>query len=303
VTLRVAFVNNMPSPAFEATDKQFARLLGKEAVLSRYWLAGTPRTAEVQAVAEARYRPLGHLYRCPPDLLVVTGAEPKAAELAGEAYWPELEDLLWWARSCVPVAVLSCLAAHAALWSFDSLARRRLGQKCSGVFSQRLERSDPLVAGLGQVAFPHSRWNDVPVGGLVEMGYRVAAGWDGGWTIASAERGQCLFVLFQGHPEYEPLTLLREHRRDARRYLNGEGPYPAVPVGYLDDEGEEILAQFAARATSGPPDPALMALFPFQAAARHVRARWRGASRGLAVNLLGLVHQRAAGPLYSGRSA
>ena len=31
-----------------------------------------------------------------------------------------------------------------------------------------------------------------------------------------------LFVFFQGHPEYESDTLLREYRRDMGRYFRGE---------------------------------------------------------------------------------
>ena len=36
-----------------------------------------------------------------------------------------------------------------------------------------------------------------------------------------------LFVFFQGHPEYESDTLLREYRRDVGRYIKGEtATYP-----------------------------------------------------------------------------
>jgi len=303
MTVRVAFVNNMPDPAFEVTEKQFADFLGRDAVLSRYWLPGTLRRPEVQAVIAKRYQDLAHLYRYPPDLLVVTGAEPKASDLPSEAYWPALEDLLWWARSAVPVTVLSCLAAHAALWSFDSLARQALPQKCSGVFPQALDAADPMVQGIGPAAFVHSRWNDVATSSLVENDYGVVAGSETGWTVAVAERGRSLFVLFQGHPEYELLTLLREYRRDARRYLSGEGAYPQVPVGYLDVEGEAILAEFAQRATSGPPEAALMGDFPFYEAARHINASWEEASRALAANVLRAVRQRAGAAIYAGRTA
>ena len=226
-----------------------------------------------------------------------------APDLPSEAYWPALDELLWWARAAVPVTVLSCLAAHGALWSFDSLARQALPQKCTGVFPQVLDPADPLVQGVGPAAFAHSRWNDVPASALVEKEYRVVAGSEAGWTVAVAERGRSLFVLFQGHPEYEPLTLLREHRRDARRYLSGQGAYPRSPVGYVDAEGEALLARFAERATSGAPDPVLMDHFPFHEVAGHVRAGWKDASRKLATNVLWAVRQRAGGAVYAGKTA
>ncbi|MGC8626729.1 MAG: homoserine O-acetyltransferase/O-succinyltransferase family protein [Acidimicrobiales bacterium] len=303
MTVRVAFVNNMPDSAFEAAEKQFANFLGREAVLSRYWLPGTPRGPEVQAVIAKGYQDLAHLYRYPPELLVVTGAEPRASDLPSEPYWPALEELLWWARSAVPVAVLSCLAAHGALWSFDSLARQALPQKCSGVFPQALDSADPLVRGVGPAAFVHSRWNEVATSLLVENDYGVVAGSEAGWTVAVAEKGRSLFVLFQGHPEYEPLTLLREYRRDARRYLSGQGAYPQVPVGYLDGEGESLLAEFEQRATSGAADVALMGHFPFYEAARHVKASWKEASMALAANVLRAVRQRSGAAVCAVRTA
>ena len=57
------------------------------------------------------------------------------------------------------------------------------------------------------------------------------------------------FVFFQGHPEYEALSLEREYLRDVSRFLAGErDACPAVPAGYFDAETEERLAAFARRA-------------------------------------------------------
>jgi homoserine O-succinyltransferase len=298
MTVRIALVNNMPDTAFEEAERQFGDLVqagssGREVVLERYVLPSTPRQPEVQAVIAERYQDVRHLYRRPPDGLVVTGAEPKAADLADEAYWPELEQLLWWARTEVPAAVLSCLAAHAALSAFDGISRQRLPAKCSGVFPQVLAPDD-LVAGLGAVAFPHSRLNDVPVPIMEANGYRLLAqSADAGWTIAAGEVGQCLFVLLQGHPEYTRFTLLREYRRDVRRYLSGQGQYPQIPAGYLGDEGVKLLSEFRQSATAGAASPALMDHFPFEAVAHHANCSWRRASRVLVGNWLQEVCQRA----------
>ena len=55
-----------------------------------------------------------------------------------------------------------------------------------------------------------------------------------------------LFVFFQGHPEYESDTLLREYRRDVGRYIKGEAPrYPLMPRSYFNETTVDELAAFA----------------------------------------------------------
>jgi homoserine O-succinyltransferase/O-acetyltransferase len=300
----------MPHSAFEETERQFRELLEPGSrdvaiVLDRYVLPEvqpeSPRTEGGDG-----YLDIGHLYRCPPDALIVTGAEPKSRDLRDEAFWPVLEDLLLWASAEVPAAYLSCLAAHAGLLVFDGLQRNPLAEKRCGVFSQVIDRSDPIMNGIGSLRFAHSRWNDVPSGELARQGYRaLAASEKGGWGLASARRGQCTFLLSQGHPEYGPLTLLREYRRDVRRYLIGtRATYPGTPVGYLDAEGVALLEDFAMRAKSETggsrvSSPALTDSFPFEEVSVHVAAGWQPGARLLFKNWLRSVrhmaHERSHG--------
>ena len=303
--LRVALVNNMPDSAFEETERQFRDLLGPcssddSIELARYVLPDVHSTTSGLS-GDLGYQDVRNLYPYPPDVLIVTGAEPKECELTKEVYWPALEDLLWWARAEVPAAYLSCLAAHAALLAFDDVKRQPLAEKCSGAFAQVIDRSDPLMGGTGLVQFVHSRWNNVPGAELTTRGYRILAeSARGGWTIASEQRGHCSFLLSQGHPEYGVLTLLREYRRDVRRYLSGaQATYPSVPQGYLDNEGLALLREFQVFATCQRPDPALMGTFPFELAANHVTARWQRASRALFKNWLRSVRHVAHERSYS----
>ena len=58
-----------------------------------------------------------------------------------------------------------------------------------------------------------------------------------------------LLVFFQGHPEYEDTTLLREYRRDVGRFLRGQqAHYPTLPHGYFPPAALELLRAFEARA-------------------------------------------------------
>ena len=303
--LRLAFINSMPDGAFEETERQFEGLLGAASAgqaisFERFSLPGVVRGPGVQALLAAGYKPLEELYANPPDAVIITGAEPKQPELTEELFWPAMETLLKWMTAEVPSALVSCLSAHAAMWAFHRVPRRMLLDKSSGVFEQFIDHAHPLMAGVGETVWPHSRFNDIPVSDLLENGYEVLAeSRDGGWTVALGEQGECQLLLLQGHPEYGPYTLLREYRRDVRRYLSGiQGSYPRIPNDLLDADGAEVLAEFALKLALKGRDPALMQDFPFDFAARHVTARWDGASGALIGNWLASVRRRSDQPLY-----
>jgi homoserine O-succinyltransferase/O-acetyltransferase len=302
--LRVALVNNMPDGAFAETEQQLLRLLGVGpggptgaggVEVQRFTLPGIARGPEVRALMAEGYQELDALWSSPPDALVVTGAAPTSADLASEPYWPGLEHLMWWARSVVPSMLLSCLSAHAALLSFDNLNRRLLLEKCSGVFDHVWDGDHPITAGIHGMALPHSRFNEVSREEVTGAGYRILAQSDGaGWAVALAERGKCEILLLQGHPEYTPHTLLREYRRDVRKYLSGsQGSYPHVPTGYLGADGVAALAEFQAEVSATRrPGPSLMESFPYDVAARDVVTGWDGAAQLLMANWLRSVRRR-----------
>lgn len=304
--LRVGLVNNMPDGAFAETEEAFSSLLGAGSggvQLGLFTLPGIERGPEVRRRVAEAYRPMEELQQWEPDALVVTGAEPKRPELSEELYWPALESLLIWAKYSVPAMVVSCLSAHGALWVFDRLPRRLMLEKLSGVYPQALLGAHPLMAGVGPVALPHSRFNEVPEEALEEAGYMVLARSDvSGWTVATARRGCCQLVLLQGHPEYTRLTLLREYRRDVRRYLCGtQGYYPRIPAGYLDVEGVSQLERFAELARrEGRPE--LMELFPYELVSEHVVPDWSTPAATFMRNWV-LHARRLSGKAIDGRPA
>lgn len=297
--LEVALVNNMPDTAFQAAERQFRHLLaaaaGDRPVLLRLTsLAGPDRGGAVREELDARYEPPEALRRRPPDALVVTGSEPRCRDLREETTWPALSSLLSWAEDATRSVVLSCLAAHGALLATDGIERRRLPRKLSGVFPQWAAEDHPLTWDVGPLPFPHSRLHEVTPAALEGAGYRVLVGSrEVGWSVAVRE-GPCLRLLVQGHPEYEATTLLREHRRDVRRYLAGEQEeYPPLPAGYLTDEANRRLEGFRRRALTRAPGSA--EAFPFDACAAGLVASWRPPMVRLLANwLVELATRKAA---------
>jgi homoserine O-succinyltransferase/O-acetyltransferase len=298
-----ALVNNMPDAAFGATERQFVGLLhagsGSETVaLTRYVMAGVPRGERILARIAAEYRPLEDITSDPPDLLVVTGANPVEARIEDEAYWADLHGLLKWASENAQTMVLSCLSAHAALAVFDGIERTALPAKCTGVFAQQADRTHPLTAAGfdGPVILPHSRNNTVPVETVVAAGYKVALhSEDAEWSVATKTVGQSEVVLVQAHPEYDPSSLVREYLRDARRYVNHErDELPCLPRNCVVGQDWHRLRLLHDRVVGGERDPKLLAAFPFDQVGAHAPWQWRGTALSLYANLLGTTQKRSA---------
>jgi len=267
--LRIGIVNNMQGTALKNTERQFLDLL---AMASRdlplrvdfYAVKDVSRSAVDQGSLHQRfYRNMGDLERGPPDGVIVTGTEPKAADLRDEAYWPSFMRLFDWIESDGPSAIFSCLAAHAAVLHYDGVARKRLAQKRFGMFDHLVVRPHRLTSALGtSIRVPHSRWNEVSVEALSDSGYQI--------LTLSPDAGADLFVkparnpllFFQGHPEYDAQTLHREYQRDVRRYLAGDQEnYPDLPRFYFEERDEILFEAFAVRAKAER-IPALMEGMP-----------------------------------------
>jgi homoserine O-succinyltransferase len=294
--ITVGLVNNMPDSAFLDTENQFRGAAlgagGGGVEFELYTIKEMQRSEKVAALIEERYQGLDELWTRAPDALIVTGTEPTQVQMRFEPYWPYLARLLEWAADHVPTTLLSCLASHASILLFDGIDRVQRLVKCSGVFEGTVEDpSDPLTTGLPTVyPIPHSRVNEVPEQALITAGYRIVVGSSAaGWSVATRQRGDGLFVLCQGHPEYGTLSLLREYRRDVRRFLFGRGavPYPRLPDGYLGQEAVDKLTDFERRAHEGHADPReLWPTFPFEEVAATVENTWASASATLYRNWL-----------------
>ena len=296
--LTIGLVNNMPDAALSTTEAQFARLLsaaagGRTVRLMLFALPGVPRSEAARTAMAERYRSTDSLPSTPVDALIVTGAEPVAADLKDEPFWPQMAGLIDWAERNTVSTVFSCLAAHAAVLRLDDIRRRPLPAKRSGVFEVQAE-AHPLTEGLPALRLvPHSRWNGLDEGELRAAGYRILTRSDAVGVDAFVREGRSLMLLLQGHPEYDADALMLEYRRDLRRFLLGErATHPAVPAGYFDPDVERALIALAA-ATA-----VQTSLAALSECARIIRldpptARWARTSERLYRNWLALVAARA----------
>jgi homoserine O-succinyltransferase len=250
----------MPSAAKRATEKQFVDLLsaasqnlgiGVQILTVDDFLNRTDDT--FRALRDVR-----------PDALIVTGDEPQSAAMTDEPLWPALARLVDWAGDNTISSVWSCLAAHAAVFRLDRIARKRLPEKLSGMFACSTAADHELLAQFPATwLVPHSRHNSLDEAELQGNGYTVLshAARIGADSFVKQVRSS-LFMFMQGHPEYAPDSLFREYRRDIRRFLAGERcAYPAMPENYFDPQTVETLTRLRDQAHRSPSPRLLAAVY------------------------------------------
>ena len=289
--LRVGLLNMMPDRALEATERQFLRLLdahdGRCCAVRLYGIRGVPRGAEGAAHQARHYRDCAEIGAGALDALIVTGANVTRPDLDREPFWAELAGLLERADRARLPTVCSCLATHAAAQLFHGIRRRHLPRKCWGVFAHEvLAPEHPLLAGApARFDMPHSRFNEVAAADLAARGVRVlAAGPAAGVQMAAEPDGRR--VYFQGHPEYEAVSLVKEYKREALRFLAGErDDYPPLPERTLDAAAARAAEAFRRRAEAAPRSVRAED-FPEERLARGCGEPWREVARTLYRNWL-----------------
>ena len=253
--LTIGLINNMPDSALQATERQFIRLLEAAAgnnrvLLHCFSLPSIKRSQPAKSRVDRQYADIADLGHLKIDGLIVTGAEPNAATLPEEPFWPELAAIIDWAEANTRSTIWSCLAAHAAVLHFDGIERQRLNAKCSGVFDCAKVDDHWLTENVpSPLKVSHSRYNALRKNDLTARGYQVLTESPEAGVDIFAKPLRSHFIFFQGHPEYDALSLQREYLRDITRFIGGErDTYPAIPSGYFDVETEGRLAGFQKRA-------------------------------------------------------
>ena len=297
--LHIGFLNLMPDAALAATERQFLRLIGASNRIAQlfvhpFTMPGVERQGASRERVEQFYEPFEHLQREGLDALIVTGANVTEADITREAFWGPLLEVLAWGRENVASMLCSCLASHAAFQWLHGVRRTHLPEKRWGVFSHRVtDRSHPLVAGINtRFETPHSRFNDVARDRMEAAGLRVLVASDEGGVLIATSPDGFRFVYFQGHPEYDRESLLKEYKREVGRYLQGEREdYPPSPENYFPPSVERRFAAYRdeverARATGAPP-PA----FPEEEVLPELDNTWTDTGKALFNNWLGLVYR------------
>lgn len=305
--LQIALINNMPDAALDDTASQFVELLDSAAGdipvhIEFYSLPEIPRSDRVRQHINASYHDVRDLPDRQFDALIVTGTEPHEPDLRDEPYWRTLVDVFDWAERNTVSTILSCLAAHASVLHSDGIERHLLRGKRFGVFEERKMLDHPLMADVSdRIRTPHSRWNELREDELVSCGYALLTkSQESGVGLFVKQKRKSLFVHLQGHPEYKAQTLLKEYRRDIKRFLRQEREtYPTMPCGYFNAPVTKLLTDFQEQALSHPNENCLT-FFPDVVIAETLQNTWHSAGARIYRNWLQyVVSRKATAPAFA----
>jgi homoserine O-succinyltransferase len=289
----------MPDAALLVTEQQYMRLVGAcnritQIYVYPFSVPGLARSERARAHIDAYYADFESLQANGLDALIISGANVTNPSLDLEPFWEPLGEVITWASEHVTSILCSCLATHALVKHLYHLDREPFDQKLWGVYRHRVvDRHHPLTQDVNTVFdAPHSRWNDIPRRSWDSAGLRVLAeGEQAGVHLATSPDGFRI-VYFQGHPEYDRISLLKEYKREVHRFLDGEleAP-PPYPEQYLTPDADHLAQAYlrdalAARA-HGEADPE----FPEGEFDVHLDNTWGDTGRALFNNWLGLVYQ------------
>ena len=297
--LHVGLLNLMPDAALEATERQFLRLIGSCNCIAQIYVhlfsvRGMERGPKARAHVDAHYRDFEALCEEGLDAIVITGANPANPDITTEGFWPGLVEVMDWGRANVCSMVCSCLATHAALKVYHGIERIKLPQKRWGVYSHRLsEPGHPLLAHVNtRFDAPHSHVYEVTAAQVRASGGQVLVeSGEAGVHLAVSEDG-FRFVYFQGHPEYDFNSLLKEHKREATRFARRErDDLPPGPEHYYDEAARAVVEPFLRQATAARAAGATPPELPEERLTPLVCNTWGDTGKALFNNWLGLVYQ------------
>lgn len=253
--LHIGLLNMMPDAALAATERQFFRLIGESNQIAQFYLHpftidALPRGEKARAHIDRFYESFAQIKAEGLDALIITGANVTQPDLAMEPFWQPLIEVIDWAYEHVTSTLCSCLATHAVMQFRYGQKRRRLPAKRWGVYPHRVvNKKHPLVSGVNtRFDVPHSRFNEISREQFTAAGLQVLVeSQQANGHLAVSEDGFRL-VFFQGHPEYDTISLLKEYKREVVRYACREREdYPPFPDNYFRPQMQAVLTEYQYR--------------------------------------------------------
>jgi len=297
--LHIGLLNMMPDAALAATERQFFRLIGESNPIAQFYvhpftLSELPRSEKTQAYIDQYYETFAQIKEQGLDALIITGANVIGSDLSNQAFWKPLIEVADWAHENVTSTLCSCLATHAVLEFRYKQKRESQANKKWGVFPHRVtDQTHPLVTDINtRFDVPHSRWNDVSREQFVAAKLKVLAVGDKNCVHLATSEDGFRSVFFQGHPEYDTISLLKEYKREVLLFVEGlRKSYPPFPEHYFGVQSAAILREYKSRLLSSMLEKTDIPEFPENLIVHSIDNTWHDTAGEVVSNWVGLIYQ------------
>ena len=297
--LHIGLLNMMPDAALAATERQFFRLVGESNQIAQFHmhpfsLPQLERSTEGKLHVEKFYESFEKIKQDGLDALIITGANVTQPDLSKEPFWEPLKEVMGWAYENVTSTLCSCLATHAAMEFLYGKKRYPLTEKKWGVFRHKvIDRSHPLVNDVNTLFdVAHSRFNEISKQQFESAGLRVLVESEEAGVHLAVSKDQFRVVYFQGHPEYDINSLLKEYKREVIRFSNGDrDDYPPFPQNYFSAQIQAVLNEHRDQLLIAIENKKPLPDFPERLITPLLHNTWHDTAEAVINNWIGKVYQ------------
>lgn len=296
--LHIGLLNMMPDAALEVTERQFMRLIGSsnqivQLFVHPFTVPGLPRSPETQSYIDTYYTSFDKICEEGLDAIIITGANVANPQLEQEPFWNTLTKVMAWAKDNVTSVLCSCLSTHALMKYYYQIDRVPLASKKWGVYSHHIVQANhPLLRNINtRFDVPHSRYNAITRDQFEQAGLPILIEGDEAGVHMAVSPDHLRVVYFQGHPEYDINSLLKEYKREVLRYLNDERDEPPFPENYFNVQAMNIASKFLGTALHAKGNNQAIPEFPEDEIALHLDNTWGDTGKAIFNNWLGLVYK------------
>ncbi len=296
--LHIGLLNMMPDAALEITERQFMRLVGNSNQIAQFYVhvfsvPGLERSEATQAYIDQYYTSFEQVKAEGLDALIITGANVANPSLDQEDFWQPLTEVIDWARQHVTSTICSCLSTHALMKYFYQINRVKRDTKKWGVYEHRVTQPNhPLLREINtRFDVPHSRWNSITRQQIEAAGLTVLIQSFDGEIHMAVSPDQLRMVYFQGHPEYDINSLLKEYKRDLLGYFQGRNAQPPYPENYFPIDARDIAERYIRQAQAALENGRELPDFPEDEFLPWLDNTWGDTAKAIFNNWLGSVYQ------------
>ena len=297
--LHIGLLNMMPDAALRATERQFFRLVGESNQIAQFYmhpftLPQLERGSEARDYIKRYYGTFEQIKEDGLDALIITGANVIGPELSHQCFWEPLIEVLDWSYANVPSTLCSCLATHAVMEFRYGQKRRPLGYKRWGVYPHKvLKRWHPLVADMNtRFDVPHSRFNQIDRIQFDAAGVQVLVESPVAGVHLAVSEDLFRLVFFQGHPEYDIISLIKEYKREVKLFFSGgRSDYPPFPEHYFTQQMQALLNEYQDHIISAKQRGKDMPEFPEKIITPYLDNTWHDSAEAVLNNWIGKVYQ------------